>query len=146
MRRRRQRPSWTALVRELGLSIIDLLHAETRALKADLAHSGKQAGIGLGLIATAAALLFWSLGVATLVLVALLALVLPLWGAAASVLGILVATAAILGWLGARGLRSIEPPGVTVSRHVEDLRDWWANDLRLDSGDAVVTEEEGEDG
>jgi hypothetical protein len=48
------------------------------------------------------------------------------------VLGVLVAKAAVLAWLGVRKLQSIEPPTITVGRRVESLRGWWANDLTLD--------------
>lgn len=140
IRRRRRGPTWTELVRELGLSIIDLLRAESRALQADLGRSGKTAGIAAGLLAVAAAIGFWSLALATVVVVAILALWLPLWGAAATTLGLMLASAGILVFVANRMLRSLEPPGVTVARHVDDLRAWWAEDLSLEVGDVVVEE------
>jgi hypothetical protein len=140
IRRRRRGPTWTELVRELGLSIIDLLRAETRALQADLARSGKTAGIAAGLFAAAAAIVFWSLAMATVVVVVVLALWLPLWGAAALTLALMLLTAGVLVFVANRMLRSLEPPGVTVARHVDDLRTWWAEDLSLEVGDVVVEE------
>lgn len=145
MMRRRRGPTWTELVRELGVSVIDLLRAESRALQADLGRSGKRAGIGMGLIATAAALAFWSLGVATIAAIAVVAIWLPVWGASLVVLGLLVLVVVILGFFGSRELRSIEPPGVTVARHVDDLRAWWATELTLENGSAVVGEEPDEE-
>lgn len=141
---RRRKITWTELVRELGLSIIDLLRAESRALQRDLAVSGKRAGVALGMLAIAAVLVFWSLGVATVVVVAVLSLWLPLWGAALTTLALVLLKAAILAWLGSRGLRKIEPPSVTVARHVDDLRAWWSEDLSLerDIDDVMVPRRE----
>lgn len=143
--RRRRGPTWTELVRELGVSVIDLLRAESRALQADLGRSGKRAGIGIGLIITAAALAFWALGVATIAAIAIVAIWLPVWGAALAVLGLFVVLVVLLVFFGSRELRSVESPGVTVARHVDDLRAWWATELTLENGSAVVGEDPSED-
>lgn len=119
------RQSWSETFQAVGSAVLALFKAELEALEAELARSGKNLGIGLGLLAAAAAVGFWTLGVATYFLIQLIAVWLPLWAAS---LIVTLAFAALVGGLafaGLRKLRQFENPVTTVRRRVEDHMDWW---------------------
>ena len=70
----------------------------------------------------------------------LLAGVLPRWGAAAVLCGLLLLGAALLGWWGWRRLLAIEPPLATASRHLESHLAWWQGRLlRSGTTDTLTT-------
>lgn len=71
-----------------------LVRDEIEQLKRELLSKAKQAGLGIGLIATAAGMLFFALGVFVSAGVLALAQVLPAWAAALIVGGVLVLIAA----------------------------------------------------
>jgi hypothetical protein len=116
---------WIDLFRSLGEALLEVLRAELAALQGDLGRSGRHFGVALALFGGAAVLGFWIVGLILFVLVALLNVWLPLWGAALIVLGIFVLAAAILGWLGLRRFRKVENPITNVQRRVDDHLDWW---------------------
>ena len=74
-------------------------------------------------------ILFWFLGVATLFLVALCAIWMPTWAAAATVAGILLLVAGTLAGLGLHRFKKLENPKNTVVRRWEDHRSWWEGRL-----------------
>lgn len=119
------RQSWSESFHALGSAVLGLLKAELEALEAELARSGKNLGIGLGLLAAAAAFGFWTLGVATYFLIQLVAVWLPLWAAALIVTLAFAAVVAGLALAGLYKLRRFENPVSTVRRRVENHVDWW---------------------
>lgn len=119
------RRGFAEIVREIGESFLALLRAEVDALLADFGRSGRALGRALLLVAAAAAVLFWVLGLVLYLGIELLALALPRWGAVAIVLGVLALAAAILALLARRKLLAIEPPTATVRRRIDESREWW---------------------
>jgi len=120
---------WIEMFRGLGESLLDVLRAEVATLQEDLSRSGRIAGGALALLGVALILFFWILGLLIFTLVALAAIVLPLWGAALVVLGLFVIVAGVLSWLGVNRLKQVENPVQTFRRRVDDHLDWWQNTL-----------------
>lgn len=124
---------WIELIRSLGDSLIEVFKAEMAALQEDFARSGRHLGVALGLMGAAAVLLFWIVGLVLFTLIVVLDVWLHLWAASLIVLGLFVAIAAVLGWLGMRRLRQVENPVENVKRRVGDHVDWWQNTLLADA-------------
>lgn len=120
---------WIEMFRGLGEALLDVLRAEVATLQEDLSRSGRIAGGALALLGVALVFLFWIVGLIIFVLVALLAVWLPLWAAALIVLALFTIVAGILGWVGMRRLKQVENPVQTFRRRVDDHLDWWQNTL-----------------
>jgi Flp pilus assembly protein TadB len=137
---------WIELFRSLGESLLEVWRAELAALQEDFERSGRYLGTSLGLLGAALVLLFWIAGLLLFVLVALLHVWLPWWGASLVVLLLFVAAAALLAWLGVRKLRRVENPILTVRRRLDNHLDWWQHGLLGQSGalDAERAAEGGE--
>lgn len=149
------RQSWSDAFRALGSAVLGLLKAELEALEQDLRRSGRNAALGVALFAAAAAFAFWTLGVATYFVVQLLALWLPLWGAALAVTLLFAGVAAGLAFAGLKKLERIENPLATARGRLDDHLDWWQNRLLAPGRSTRVGEgaggggeggEEGEEG
>jgi hypothetical protein len=123
------RQSWSETFRALGAAVLALFKAEIEALERELARSGKNLALGLGLFAAAAALAFWTLGVATYFVIQLLAVWLPLWAASLVVTLLLTAVTGGLVFAGVKKLERFENPLTTARRRLDDHIDWWQNDL-----------------
>lgn len=123
------RQSWSETFRALGAAVLALFKAEIEALERELARSGKTLALGLGLLAAAAALAFWTLGVATYFVIQLLAVWLPLWAASLVVTLLLAAVTGGLVFAGVKKLERFENPLTTARRRLDDHIDWWQNDL-----------------
>lgn len=130
---------WIALVRALGESLLAVLRAELAALQADLNRSTRQLGVALFFFGAVAALAFWLVGLLVFLLVALVAIWLPLAGAAGSVLAFLAVVCGVLFLLGRSRLNRMENPLDSARRRFDDHLDWWQNRLL-----AADTEEEDE--
>lgn len=128
------RQSWSETFRSLGTAVLGLLKAEIEALEAELARSGKNAAVGIGLFAAAGAIAFWTLGVATYFLIQLFALFLPLWAAALAVTLLLAGVAAALAFAGLKKLEKFENPLTIARRRLDNHIDWW-QDRALDAGE-----------
>lgn len=120
---------WIDMFRGLGEALLDVLRAEVATLQEDLSRSGRIAGGALALLGVALILLFWIVGLLIFVLVSVLAIWLPLWGASLVVLGLFLAVAGVLSWLGVRRLKQVENPVHTFRRRVDDHLDWWQSTL-----------------
>lgn len=130
---------WIEMFRGLGESLIEVLRAEAATLQDDLTRSGRHLGAALGLLGVALVFVFWIVGLLIFVLVALLNVWLPLWGAALIVLALFLLTAGIFAWLGTRRMRQVENPMQTVRRRMDDHLDWWQNNLLRDTRPLDVT-------
>ena len=128
MRQALVRP-WIDLFRGLGQSYLDLLAAEWAEVKRQLAASGKSLLWAAGLFGAAAAISFWLVALVLFVLVAVLHVWLPWWGAALVVTGLVLLVVAVLAALGVSRLKKVENPMAVVGRRYEDHLDWW--DRRL---------------
>ena len=91
---------WIDLFRSLGEALLEVWRAELGTLQDDLQRSGRHLGVALGLFGAAAVLLFWIVGLVLFVLVSLLHVWLPWWGASLVVLALFVIAAAILARFG----------------------------------------------
>lgn len=120
---------WLDRVRSLGEALLEVLRAELAALQRDLQRSARHLGTGSLLLAGAAVLAFWSVGLVLLVLVTILAVWLPIWGAALVVLVLFLAGTALLVWRARRHLLEIESPVATVQRRLDDHLAWWRQSL-----------------
>jgi hypothetical protein len=120
---------WIDMFRGLGESLLDVLRAEVATLQEDLSRSGRIAGGALALLGAALILLFWIIGLLIFVLVTVLAIWLPLWGASLVVLALFLAVAGVLSWMGVRRFKQVENPVQTFRRRVDDHLDWWQNTL-----------------
>ncbi|HSL85232.1 MAG TPA: phage holin family protein [Thermoanaerobaculia bacterium] len=123
------RQSWSETFRALGAAVLALFKAEIEALERELARSGKNLALGLAFFAAAAAVAFWTLGVATYFVIQLLAVWLPLWAASLIVTALFAAVAGGLAFAGAKKLERFENPLATARRRLDDHMDWWQNDL-----------------
>lgn len=128
MRKTLMRP-WVDLFRGLGQSYLDLLAAEWAEVKRQLAQSGKRLLWSAAFFGVAAAISFWLVALVLFVLIAVLHVWLPWWGAALVVTGAVLLVVAVLAWLGVSRLQKVENPMAVVGRRYEDHLDWW--DRRL---------------
>jgi hypothetical protein len=120
------------LFRSLGQSLLAVLRAEADALAADFRRSGVHLARGLAFLAGAAGVLFWTLGIVVLALIALLSLWLPVWAAALLVAALFALTAGVLVALGLGQLRRLESPVDSIRTRVSDHLDWWQHHLLAD--------------
>ncbi len=123
------RSSWSETFRALGAAVLSLLKAELAALEHDLARSGKKAAAGVALLAAAAALAFWTLGVATYFLILLLGIWMPLWAASLVVTVLFLAVTGGLAFAGMSKLKAFENPLAIARRRLDDHVDWWQSRL-----------------
>jgi hypothetical protein len=116
---------WTDLFRALGESLLQVFKAELAAIEEDFRRTGVHLKASLGLLGVALVLLFWVTGLVIFSLVAILAIWLPVWGAALIVLALFTVIAGLLGWLGAKRLRQVENPAASLKLRLDDHLDWW---------------------
>ncbi len=102
-----------ALISDIPGLITELVRNEVEQLKQEIIGKLKLAGIGVGLLAGAAAFLFFAVGVFVAAGILGLATVLPAWAAALIVGGALLLIAAILVAIGVANLRQGVPPAPT---------------------------------
>jgi hypothetical protein len=124
--------SWARRVRAVGEAFLDVWRAELVEIAADLGRSGRALVRALALLAAAAAVGFWVLGLMLYFAVELVALVLPRWGAVGVVLAVFLLVAAILLVVGRRRLAAIETPAATLRRRFDDHRRWWRENVAAD--------------
>lgn len=108
------------LVSAVSQQIPELVRSEIRLAQAEVAQKGKQAGMGLGMFGAAGLLALYGLAALIATIIALLALVLPVWAAALIVTGLIFAGAGIAAVLGKTNLSEATPP--KPERAVEGLK------------------------
>jgi uncharacterized membrane protein YqjE len=106
----RPKRSLLALISDLPGLVSDLIAAEIEQLKAELKQKFTALGVGAGLIAGAAVVLLFMVGVLLTAAILALSLVMPGWLAALLVAVVLLLIAALLGWIGYRKLQAGIPP------------------------------------
>jgi hypothetical protein len=111
----RPKRSLLTLLSDLPGLVKELIAAEIDQLKAELARKFTALGIGAGLIAGAAVVVLFAVGVLLTAAILALALVMPGWLAALLVALLLLIIAAIIGWVGYVKLKSGMPPVPTES-------------------------------
>jgi MFS family permease len=129
---------WIELFRSLGQALFEVVRAEAQALGEDFRRSGMHLFRGAALLGGAAAVGFWTLGLALFALIAVLMIWLQPWAAALIVAGLFAAAAGLLAALGLRELRRLESPAASVRRRVSDHLDWWQTRLLADTAPARV--------
>ena len=117
------RRSLFELIADLPALFVALLKAELAQLKEELTAKAKYAGVGIGLFAFAAGLLFFALACLVAAAILGLALVLPGWASALIVFGALVLIAAVLALIGVQSLKKMEgaAPQKTIASIQEDV-------------------------
>lgn len=116
----RPKRSLFALLADIPTLVTDLVTAEIEQLKAELTRKFKALGIGAGLLAGAAVVLLFMVGVLLTAAILALSLVMPGWLAALLMALVLLIIAAILGWIGYLRLKAGMPPLPTES--IESLK------------------------
>jgi hypothetical protein len=124
--------NWIEQFRALGLALLEVFRAEWEALRGDLDRAKRNFAVVVLLLGAAAVLAFWTLGVLSFLLGAVLAIWLPVWLAALIVFGLYAVSTVTLGILGTRrGKRWMrdENPAVSVRRRLDDHLVWWQESL-----------------
>lgn len=109
------------LIADVPKLVSDLVAAEIEQLKAEMMAKLKALGIGAGLIAGAAVVLLFMVGVLLTAAILALSLVMPGWLAALLVALVLLIIAAILGLIGYRKLEKGMPP--VPERTIDSVKD-----------------------
>lgn len=111
-----------SLIGDLPTLLVDQVRNELEQLKRELTEKAVQAGVGLGLLAVAASLAFFMLGVLITAAVLGLAVVLPGWAAALIIAGVLLLLTAVVGAIGVAALkRSGTGPAKTIASIRDDV-------------------------
>ena len=134
--------NWVYLSRELLGDVLTVLDAEVAAARSDLGTSGSFAGKALLFFGIAASILIWIPAIVGYVMVRVLALWLPDWGAGLIVLGFFLLLAGILGAIGYAKVKRVENPVDTVTRRLRSHLGWWRSDVALHTGPVGVASEE----
>ncbi|MER5324041.1 phage holin family protein [Streptosporangium roseum] len=112
--------STAELIRQMSEEVSRLVRDELRLAKLELAEKGRHAGIGAGLFGGAGVVALYGGGALVAAVILLLALAMPAWAAAAIVGVVLLAVAAVLGFLGKRQVTEAVPPA--PERTIESLK------------------------
>jgi len=112
---RSERQSLVGLFRQIPTQVSRLVRNEVRAAQAELTAKLKDAGLGAGLLAAAAVMGLYALGVFIATAIIALSNVVAPWLAALIVAVLLLLIAGILAFLGLRKLKTGVPPVPTDS-------------------------------
>jgi hypothetical protein len=137
----RRGQEWQDRLVGLREALGELYAAEADALSRDLARWGRGFAGALLLALAALALGFWLLAVLVGLMVAVIAIWLPVWVATLITFAVLLVAVAGLGWVAWRRLQALGGPFARVQRRWRDHWDWW-NERVLD---APPPEEDGDD-
>jgi hypothetical protein len=106
----RQERTLGQLVASATQDISTLIRSEIALAKAEIAVQAKKAGVGGGLLAAAAVIVFYSVYFLFITIAeGLKALGLPSWAAYLIVFVFMLLVAAVLAWLGVRKMKSVNP-------------------------------------
>lgn len=107
------RRSLFTLIGAIPTLLVDLIRNEIESLKNEITGKLKDAGIGIGLLAGAAAFAFFALMVLIAAAILGLATVLPAWLAALIIGVVILVIAAVLAMVGIRSVKKGVPPAPT---------------------------------
>ena len=111
------------LIGDLPGLLMDLVRSEIEQLKQEMIDKAKHAGVGVGILAAAATLLFFALGVFIAAAILGLATVLPAWASALIVGGAILLIAALLIAIGVNQLKQGNPtPDKTIESVQKDVK------------------------
>ncbi|HEY8282511.1 MAG TPA: phage holin family protein [Leifsonia sp.] len=113
--------SLVALISDLPRLIVELLKAELAHLRGELQVKAKHAGLGVGLLAAAATLLFAAFAVLVAAAILGLSLVLPAWLAALIVFVVLLIVAGILALIAVSSFKRMQ--GVAPSQTITSIKE-----------------------
>jgi uncharacterized membrane protein YqjE len=118
--------SLAELLKRLSAETTQLVHQELDLAKAELTQKGRQAGSGVGLFGSAAALGLGALGALTACIILALNAALPAWLAALIVAAVYGVIAAVLAVQGRDRVKQVTPlaPEQTIETVKEDVE--WA--------------------
>ena len=136
----RRAHQWQDRLVGLREALGELYAAEADALSRDLSRWGKGFAGALLLVFAALTLAFWLIAVFVGLLIAVLAIWLPVWAATLITFVALLLVVAALGWLGWRRLQELGGPLARVRRRWRDHWDWW-NERVLDAPDTADGDE-----
>jgi len=122
---RRSLSRWSDLLAPLSEAGMALLRAEYGVMSAEVRRAGKGLAKAVLLLLIGLFALFWAIGVSALVMVEVVALWLPRWGAALVALGVFSSLGLLLAAVARRRLRGLERPDETVRRRLSEHREWW---------------------
>ncbi len=114
--------SLLGIVGELPRLARNLVNAEVSRAKAWASTSGKDAGVGSAWFIGALFVLFWMIPVVLTVLIAVLAIWLPVWASALIILGISLAVIAVLVVLGLQRFKKVQERTDPVSAANENAQ------------------------
>ncbi len=126
-----ERPGWIFLSRELAADLLELADAEVDAARQELGAVGRRAARAAVLVVAALCLVFWLVALVAYVLVAVVALWLPPWGAGLVVAGLFALAAVILVALAVAQVKRIENPVDILVRRLREHLAWWRREVRL---------------
>lgn len=118
------------LLKQLSQETATLVRQEIELAKAEVAKTGKKAGLGAGLVGAAGIAGFLALGALTAFLILVLDLFLPAWLAALIVALVLGAAAALLGLRGKEKVKEAAPPAPQTVETVKEDIEWAKNPTR----------------
>jgi hypothetical protein len=118
------------LLRQLSQETATLVKQEIDLAKAEVAQTGKKAGLGAGLVGAAGIVGFLALGALTAFLILALAEFMPGWLAALIVTVVYGAGAAVLGLRGKDKVKEATPPAPQTVETVKEDIQWAKNPTR----------------
>ncbi len=118
------------LLKQLSQETATLVRQELELAKAEVTHTGKKAGLGIGLVGAASIVGFLALGAFTAFLILVLDTFLPAWVAALLVTLVYGGAAAFLGLRGKEKVQEATPPAPQTVETVKEDIEWAKNPTR----------------
>ncbi len=118
------------LLKRLSQETATLVRQEIGLAKAEVAQTGKKAGIGIGLVGAAGVVALLGLGALTACFILALNAVMPAWLAALIVAVVYGAVAVLLGLRGKEKVQEATPPARQTMETVKEDVEWAKNPTR----------------
>jgi hypothetical protein len=121
----RRGEEWQARLLGLREALGELYAAEADALSRDLSRWGKGFLGAVLLLLAALTIAFWLVAVLVGLMIAVIAIWLPVWAATLITFVVLLAVVAALAWVGWRRMERLGGPLGRIKRRWRDHWDWW---------------------